>query len=419
VISPLDESLFCSRALSDVFEQRLADLRNAIVALDDKTVLQSPAEQLCSWLVGKYGFESLILDSDGLTVSQDETDVDVSHRFEYVVIDRDRPTYVRGTELTFHVPVEGDVELFRYRASTFSMNPPRATVRQGELQMSYAVLNDDASAVRKQFDHDFAQLKEHLTWSVRDVQQFNQRVGEQARKLIEQRRVKIAGDKELVTSLGFPVRRREDAPQTYVAPEIRRKVRPSMPNVATGGRLEPALSDDEYEHILSVVSNMVVVMERSPKAFEHMNEEDIRTHFLVQLNGQYEGQATGETFNFEGKTDILIRVEGKNIFVAECKFWHGPKVLQDTITQLLSYATWRDSKLAILLFNRGKSLSNVLEKTAGAVEQHPSFARRLQYDSETGFRFLINHRDDPERLLTLTVLVFDVPGLMNDDEGGG
>jgi hypothetical protein len=40
-----------------------------------------------------------------------------------------------------------------------------------------------------------------------------------------------------------------------------------------------------------------------------MREEDLRQHFLVQLNGQYEGQATGETFNFQGKTDILIRAE--------------------------------------------------------------------------------------------------------------
>lgn len=87
-------------------------------------------------------------------------------------------------------------------------------------------------------------------------------------------------------------------------------------------RPEPTLTMDEYEHILSVISNMV--MERRASAFRTMGEEDLRQHFLVQLNGQYEGQATGETFNYEGKTDILIRADGKNIFIAECKFWTGP-----------------------------------------------------------------------------------------------
>ena len=42
---------------------------------------------------------------------------------------------------------------------------------------------------------------------------------------------------------------------------------------------------------------MVKVMERSPKAFHGLDEEGIRSHFLVQLNGHYEGQATDETFN--------------------------------------------------------------------------------------------------------------------------
>jgi hypothetical protein len=72
---------------------------------------------------------------------------------------------------------------------------------------------------------------------------------------------------------------------------------------------------------------MVHVMERSPSAFHHMDEEALRTHFLVQLNGHYEGQATGETFNYEGKTDILVRSGDRNIFIAECKFWGGPKKL--------------------------------------------------------------------------------------------
>lgn len=85
---------------------------------------------------------------------------------------------------------------------------------------------------------------------------------------------------------------------------------------------------------------MVAVMERSPKAFSGMSEEDLRQHFLVQLNGHYEGQATGETFNFDGKTDILVRVDRKNIFIAECKFWRGPESFSQALDQLLGYATW-------------------------------------------------------------------------------
>lgn len=154
---------------------------------------------------------------------------------------------------------------------------------------------------------------------------------------------------------------------------------------------------------------MVSVIERSPRTFARIREEELRQHFLVQLNGQYEGQATGETFNFEGKTDIYLRVDNRNVFIAECKFWAGPKVRTETVDQLLGYASWRDTKTAIFLFNRRRELSRVLAQISPTVTDHPNFVREIAYGGETDFRFALHHRDDRERELTLTLLVFEVP----------
>jgi hypothetical protein len=156
-------------------------------------------------------------------------------------------------------------------------------------------------------------------------------------------------------------------------------------------------------------SSMVSVIERTPSVFVNMDEEGIRVHFLVQLNGQYEGQATGETFNGAGKTDILVRVGDRNIFIAECKSWDGPKSLRDAIDQFLGYATWRDSKMAIFLFNRTRQLSMVLARVPEVVGDHPAFVRRENYAAQTGFRFVLKRLDDPARELLLSVLVFEVP----------
>jgi hypothetical protein len=104
--------------------------------------------------------------------------------------------------------------------------------------------------------------------------------------------------------------------------------------------------------------------------FNVMGEEDLRQHFLVQLNGQFEGAASGETFNFSGKTDILIREKDRNIFIAECKFWIGGKNFLATITQLLNYLSWRDTKTAVLIFNRNKDFSGVLETIEATLTNH-------------------------------------------------
>ena len=154
---------------------------------------------------------------------------------------------------------------------------------------------------------------------------------------------------------------------------------------------------------------MVKVMERSPKAFHGLDEEGIRSHFLVQLNGHYEGQATDETFNYQGKTDILIRSGDRNIFIAECKFWGGPQMLTQTIDQLLGYLSWRGSKTAILLFNRNRDFSKVLDSIPETVRAHPNFPKEEGRRGETGLRYTFRHKDDPAKVLHMTVMAFDIP----------
>lgn len=154
---------------------------------------------------------------------------------------------------------------------------------------------------------------------------------------------------------------------------------------------------------------MAITVERSPNAYRAMNEEELRMQFLVALNSHFEGAATGETFNATGKTDILIRHENKNLFIAECKFWNGPTSLTNTIDQLLGYTSWRDTKTAILLFSRNKDFTNVLSQIIPTVLAHPNTIRQEPYNSETGYRFTLHHQQDKERHLTLTVLAFNIP----------
>src|SRR5437867_11602968 len=146
---------------------------------------------------------------------------------------------------------------------------------------------------------------------------------------------------------------------------------------------------------------MASVMERSPSAFATMDEQALRHHFLVQLNGHYEGQATGETFNYEGKTDILVRSAGKNIFIAECKFWNGPKALVETIDQLLGYSSWRDTKTAVILFSRNRDFSGLLAAISEAVKSHPTFKVDIKGSSDTHFRYCFANREDRNRVLLI------------------
>jgi hypothetical protein len=155
---------------------------------------------------------------------------------------------------------------------------------------------------------------------------------------------------------------------------------------------------------------MSEAIELSPATFFGLSEDDIRNILLVSLNCSYEGNATGETFSKQGKTDILIKESGKCIFIAECKIWKGPAGLTGAIDQLLGYTTWRNTKTAILLFNKNKGISEVLEKIVPTVEEHSQFKRTVFKEAGRSiFRFVIRNKDHPDRELQLAVLVFDIP----------
>ena len=402
--------LFSERHLSDVLSDKERGLSAEITALDEGRVLKTTPEALSDYLVEKYRVDPLELNESAIEVDYSDARVDVSHRFEYGGFDRGRPTYVTGTRITFYVPFTGDSELFRYAPSRVSLSPPRATIQANLLVFVYERPAQEASQIKREFEQDLQQVRNHIEWMSGDVLKFNSTLRQKASQGVDSRREKLHQDRGIVEDLGFPVRRRCGVPTTYVVPEVKRRVAPQLPPVSSEPyRPDPTLDDAEYENILSIIQNMTMVMERSPKAFMEMGEEDLRQHYLVQLNGQYEGQSTGETFNFEGKTDILIRSGGMNLFIAECKFWTGPKGLTAALDQLLGYASWRDTKTALLIFNRSTQMTTVLSRIPEVVTQHPNYKSDRSYDLETGFRYTFGHKDDPDRDLILTILVFDIP----------
>ena len=294
---------------------------NEIDGMDGDRLLNTSVDNLCRHFEVEYKVAVPQLTQDKIAVDQSEAKVDVSQDQLRAIFDRSKPFYIAGTSVTFFVPFEGDAELFKCRPSVFTLSYPHGHIVDGEIVLSYTRTDHDANAVKAKFDLDLAQIRQTLERIQNDVTPFNASIGDKAKAQIDSRRQKLLKDRGLSAALGFPLRKRENAAQTYVVPTVRRKIPSSKPSASSASYVpEPTLDMQEYEHILSVISNMVTVMERSPHAFSGMKEEDLRQHFLVQLNGQYEGQATGETFNFEGKTDILIRVEGKNVFIAECKF---------------------------------------------------------------------------------------------------
>lgn len=402
--------LFVTHDLDHSIQLTLQKMRKEVEGLDENRLLNTPPEDLKRYLFEKYGITPITLQRDQWYADHEDVPVDVRHDLMRWIDDRSRPVMVAGERVEIRIPFEGERELFYAKANTYSVNPPRAVIEKNEVVLRYDTPADQPRDIRALAEQTLKEIEQHLGWQRPMINAHNQNLPAAAGQSIHQRRERLLAQSQRAEALGIPIRRRADAPKTYALPTIKRKAVPTLPPATTAQfKPEPALAMELYEHILKVVQDMALVMERSPDAFKAMNEEALRQHFLVQLNGQFEEKATGETFNMGGKTDILLREGDRNVFIAECKFWKGPKGFGEAIDQLLGYATWRDSKTAILVFNRGTETSTVLTGIDAVAKAHGNFKRAVTWPHESGVRYVLHSGGDKNRELVLTVLVFHVP----------
>ena len=334
-------------------------------------------------------------------------------RRDEVRVDEPQELHDRGIRYVIHIPFDGEAVLFQGRPSTWTLNPPQADIRgaQGELVLTYVQHSPDAGQLRQRYERDFATIEEWLTWVQGDVEQCLTEIPDIIAEAISERKRRLIIAMGVLEELGLPVTRRSEA-QT-VAIKLPRKRRPSpaeLPRVPSGPyQYEPTVDPARYDDILDIISHLTIAIERSPSAFQHMGEEHLRDHILIQLNGHFEGSATGETFNGSGKTDILIRANDKNAFIGDCKIWKGKKGFLEALDQLFSYSCWSDTKTAVIVFNRNRNHTRVLSTIQSTTSEHPLYKRDLKHQSETHFRYLFQHPEDQDRSIYVAVLAINLP----------
>ena len=403
--------LFYEKDLSALIRKCEAALKDEVEQWERNRILASSESDLVTYLVEKYTLDPPRLLRDKIHIdSEGEAKIDISRRHEYDVRDRNSSFLIPGSYVTVAIPFEGDGELFEFQASTFNTNPPRGRVSGSNVLISFQDVKLDAQRLREKINSTVMRIEEQLKWIENDCGGWNIRITSVAEDCILYRKNRLLEQADMVSTLGIPIKMRTDSPVTNAVPIVRKKRPVELPPSSKEAfRPEPGLPDTEYDYILNVIDNMSQNIERSPSTFVHMKEEQIRDLILVSLNGHYEGNATGETFNAQGKTDILIREKGRNVFIAECKFWVGPASVHKAIDQILGYLTWRDTKAALLVFCKTADFTNTLSKLVANVENHPNCKHKLRKVSDTHMRYLFRQKNDPARDLYLAVQAFSIP----------
>ena len=404
---------FCEGDTFGTFRNITEKATREIEALENDYVLKASPAELERHYVSQVTVTPLALDAKNHYIDSEKgTQIDVSHDFRRGGFGRER-IVVKGTLIDIAIPFTGDPVLWRIRPSSFSLSGyPELEIRDDVVVFSCSFPDDSPEPERLKADieRSISSLAGAVSNLAADVENHNDEASRKVRAALERKLSKAKAAVSAVAGLGIPIKQRP-SPATFVVPTKRRESPVSQPSVPKEKFApEPVLDQREYEYILGILKSMALVIERSPGSFASLDEEAIRTHFLLQLNGHYEGLATGETFNSSGKTDILIRADNRNVFIAECKFWRGSRSFSDALDQLLGYLSWRDSKCALLIFNRTKGSSAVRKKMHEIMLAKAEYRKTINYDANGDSRYVFVKESDPGREIQVHAMLFDIPG---------
>ncbi len=404
--------LFTGKRLSEALAAAMQSATDKLAAWPPDDLLNTAEADVTEQLVKQATIEVPSL-------ARSEARLEPSREVQASVESRDlgRQHTVTVTRYTLVVPVAGATAAFGMTASRIAGSALQGTVDDFDRVLRLHIDNpDNHGQARAYFERTLDQIEQRLGWAQADIRAHNQQMARQLPAAVAQRRAKLLKDRDLQASIGYPIMTRPDA-DSHRVPVKRKKITPDRPPRPSGHPSpyvpEPAIDKADYEEVLAVLRNARNMLERSPSIGAKLDEEEMRDILLLYLNSQLEGKATGETFNYMGKTDILVREGDRNVFIGECKIFDTKNkksvdhVVASALDQLLGcYLAWRDTKAALILFIRDADVTSVVGKALAAISAHSNHKRPGEISTEERHDFVLHANGDPNREIYLAFLPF-------------
>lgn len=404
--------IFGGKPLLDFLSAHTRQLQELFQSESDEYLSNVDEEDYISYFVEENSIAMPVLDFNGVTASNGVRMIKGEQFPPGFFVEKGK-TYSKQVVI-YYIPCGGNVELLKYDVGTAN-DKVCGYIQDGCLCFELIDYYNDLTKVKQFASRNLARIKNEFFSLSHALADYNYNIKGNIERSLKRRKERIDN---IVKVLGVPIKRQENLPAAYNIPTLQNSKELSVkPQAVSGRNVEYVVEESVYNEILQVIHGVGKVFERLPATYVGKREEHLRDHFLLYLQPRYKGNATGETFNKRGKTDILIRHENTTVFIAECKFWKGSKAHLDTISQLLGYLTWRDSKAAVIVFVTNKNFSSILRAVEQSVSQHPNFLRLVDKKEETWFNYRFYLNGDKKREIQLAVLLFHLPRVEKELRG--
>ncbi|MEM6815633.1 MAG: hypothetical protein AAF600_14820 [Bacteroidota bacterium] len=379
-------------------------IKESIEEKSKEYILNVSDKDYTQYLFNKFKYDPLIIHENSLSYGVPEKTQSNSYFFTITY------QYEGTKDLFTIIPPERTI-------STRGVIAIQLGLRDNIVGFSFTMDKKDPVEFKRLLNQGFKEAFKNVPKVNEFAKNWNEKLSVLINKEFERVKEEYILENEFFREIEVPVN--EDTANIFEVPTIE-KIEVPVIIEKEGFNAYPTMRKQMYEDVLKVIYNAGKSMERKPSLYKHFDkksgefifkkEEDLRDLFLFLLETRYKGTtATGETFNYSGKTDIILKYseDGTNLFVAECKNWTGPSDFHGAINQLFDrYLTVRDSKVALVIFVQNKDFNNILEVVKNETPKHNYFKKFLGNRADSSFSNIFTFDDNPGHEVYFEVMLF-------------
>jgi hypothetical protein len=381
------------------------NIREEISSKGKDYILNVDETEFTDYLIEKYRIEPLKIFFDSEDISppiKSQKRMDNGWGEQYLA-----DTYSFKIKYNF----DGKADLFAVKPNPFTYSTYDIDVNlvKNTVSFSITIYQQDATVFNKAKLDAYSEAFTNLNKVNDNVAQFNSDYESVVTSIFKEAKNKYLEENAFFSAINVKVNKSTES--IFTTPTIKKRII-TQPKATKNKEFSsvPTMSKEMYDDVLKVIYDSGKSMEKKPALYTGKDEEGLRDQFLFVLETRYEGTtATGETFNRGGKADIILKYasDGSNLFIAECKVWHGSSEFLKAISQLFDrYLTWRDSKVAVMLFVKNKDISNVLSTIKNDISKHEYYLKYKSDRGESSFSYDFHLPSDKNKKVELEVMTF-------------
>lgn len=406
----------------DYLRKLYGELEGEIDSFADEKIVNCDVDEWTEYLTEKYRVEPISFYVDYATRSIQKTQIKRNNPWGHFGDVYGEPQFymVDGCNIDYKVPFSGDDVLLKCTPSTYIMtsfeifgfqkpsntNYGFITIRLSYTNQEMKGFGDNLEEkVNSDFRNQFSSFEKMSGYANDDIRSYNENLTSNVQQLLNKRREKADVFFSFSKALKIPLNLNSSSPNLTPIP-LKKPHRANLNEPKPHAQEQQFYIDDsDFENIIKIIHLCGTALEESAKTFNQFNEEALRDYIKGMLSSHYENTVTGETFRRVGKTDIQIQREDKAAFIAECKVWHGIKLFSDAIEQLFCYATWKDTKLSLIIFNKeNKNFAGVQQQIQSWLKENCKSCK--QWNSNIWD--CVKYREDTGRDVRLAVALYDI-----------